>query len=159
MAREGIRHQKFEKFPKKTGPKKRAGFQKPECENELFFYMTFAASDRSFFGLDVAALALFVIGHHQARLGALRFKRVTVGAGLVLGAFALDEFSIRIDMMANGAVFQGSLFVVNVMIECAYRTLQRSKSVNLQVGIFLGKSRNTAKRDAEHDRAENEVSV
>ena len=85
--------------------------------------MTLAASDGAFFGIDVAALALLVIGHHQARLGTLGFKRVTIGAGLILGAFAVDEFSIRIDMMANGTVFQGGLFVVNVMIERTYRTL------------------------------------
>jgi hypothetical protein len=61
--------------------------------------------------------------------------------------------------MTNGAVFQRGLFVMNIMIECAYRAFQRPESINLQIGVFLGKSRNTAKRDAEHDRAENEVSV
>lgn len=84
---------------------------------------------------------------------------MAVGARLTLGAFALDELSIRINVMANGTVFQSGFIVVIIVIESAYRAFQCPESVNLQIGVFLGKSRNTAKRDAEHDRAENEVSV
>jgi len=63
--------------------------------------MTFATSDGTFLGLDVTALALPVISHHEPRLAALRLERMAVGASLILGAFAFDQFSILVDMMAN----------------------------------------------------------
>jgi len=121
--------------------------------------MAFAASDGTLFGLDMAGLALFMIGHHESWLASLRLESMTVGTSLILGALALDQFSIFVNMMAHRTIFQSSLFVVVIMIKCADRTFQFSKGVDLQVGVVLRKSRNTAKRDAEHHRAENKVSV
>ena len=63
--------------------------------------MTFAASDGTFFGVDVATLALLVVGHHEAGLAALRLEGMTVGTSLIFGALTFDQFSIFIDMMAN----------------------------------------------------------
>lgn len=63
--------------------------------------MTFATSDWTLFGFDMTALTLFVVGHHESWLAALRLERMAVGATLVLGTLALDEFSIFVNMMAH----------------------------------------------------------
>lgn len=121
--------------------------------------MAFATSNGAFLGLDMAFLALLVIGHAQSGLTALRLQRVTLGAGLTFGTLALNFFSIFIYVVTNGAVFGLGLLIVNVMVKSADRTFQFSESISFQIGITLGKSRNTAKRDKEHDRAEYNVSV
>jgi len=108
---------------------------------------------------DVTRLALLVIGHAQPGLIALGLEGVAIRATAVFGAFALDEFAVFIDMMAFGAILDHGLFVMCVMIEHADRAFQGAESVDLEVGVFLGKGRNAAQRDAEHDRAENNISV
>lgn len=121
--------------------------------------MALATGHRALLLFDVTRLALIVIGHAQPRLTALGLESVALRTAAVFGAFALDEFAVFIDMMAFGAILDHGLFVVCVMIEQADRTFQGAESVDLQVGVFLGKGRNAAQRDAEHDRAEDNISV
>lgn len=121
--------------------------------------MALATGHGALLHLDVALLALPVIGHAQAGLVTLGFQGVAVGAGLVFGALTFDKLPVLVDVVARGAIIDLCLFVVVVMVEGADRALQLPKGVDLQVGVLLGKSRNAAQRDAEHDRAENHVSV
>ena len=125
----------------------------------LLLHVALATGHRALLLLDVTRLALPVIGHAQPGLIALGLEGVAIRAAAVFGAFALDEFAVFIDMMTFGAILDHGLFVVRVMIEHADRTFQGAESVDLEVGVFLGKGRNAAQRDAEHDRAENNISV
>lgn len=121
--------------------------------------MTLATSDGAFFLLDVTGLALLVIGHHEPWLRAIGLEGMAIHTGLVFGTFAFHQFSVFVDMVANSTVVDSGFVVVIVMVKSAYGALQFPKGIDIQVCVFLGKSRNTAKRDKEHDSAENEVSV
>ena len=109
-------------------PKRKPGSE--HAEKKLLFYMTFATSNGAFLGLDMAFLALLVIGHAQSGLTALRLQRVTLGAGLTFRTLALNFFSIFIHVVTNGAVFGLCFFIMGVVIKSADRTFQFSKSIS-----------------------------
>jgi hypothetical protein len=125
----------------------------------LSLHMTLAAGHGAFFHFDVTVLALLVICHAQAGLATLGLECVAFGAPNAFGALALNQFAVLIDVVAPGAILDLGLFVMLVMVENADRTLEFPERFELEPDvIILGKSRNAAQRDAEHDRAENYVS-
>jgi hypothetical protein len=105
--------------------------------------MAFTAGHRTLFHFYMAFLALLMVGHTQTRLAALGLERVTLGARPILGTLTLNFLAVLIDVMADGAVFGLGLLIMRIMVENADGTFQFSKSVNLQIRVFLGKSRNT----------------
>jgi hypothetical protein len=121
--------------------------------------MTLATGDGSLFLLDVTGLALLVVGHHERWLWAIGLEGMTIHTGLVFGTFAFHQFSVFVDMVANSTVVDSGFVVMIVMVKSAYGALQLPKGFYIEVCIVLRKSRNTAKRDKEHDSAESEVSV
>jgi len=93
--------------------------------------MAFAASDGSFLFFNMTALALFVVGHHEARLCALGLKGMAFRTGPILRALPLNDLSVFINVMTYGTIFQGGLCIVVVMVKSTDRTFQFPKSINL----------------------------
>jgi hypothetical protein len=115
--------------------------------------MALAAHDRAFFLLLMTALAIEVIGLHQARPVSFILQAMAVRTALILGRLVFNQFAVLINMVAQVTFLDFRRFIVGLVFKDRRGTLGVLKHIVIHNDhIFLGIGSGDQRQNGKHNQ-------